>query len=33
MSRKFSSLGICADMDQRTIEKTQPTFNLLNEDA
>jgi hypothetical protein len=30
---KFFGLGISADMDQRTIRKTQPTFDLLNEDA
>ncbi len=30
---KFFGLGINADMDQKTIGKTQPTLNLLNEDA
>jgi hypothetical protein len=26
----FFGFGISVDMDQRTIEKTQPTFDLLN---
>jgi hypothetical protein len=30
---KFFGLGINADMDQKTIGKTQPTLNLLNKDA
>ncbi len=30
---KVFGLGINADMDQRTIEKIQPTLDLLNEDA
>jgi hypothetical protein len=30
---KFFGLDINADMDQKAIEKIQPTFNLLNEDA
>jgi hypothetical protein len=29
----FFGLGINADMDQRTIGKTQPTLDLLNEDV
>jgi hypothetical protein len=29
----FFGLGISADMDHRTIGKTQSTFDLLNEDA
>jgi hypothetical protein len=29
----FFGLGINAGMDQRTIEKVQPTLNLLNEIA
>jgi hypothetical protein len=30
---KVFGLGISVDMDQRTIRKTQPTLDLLNEDA
>jgi hypothetical protein len=30
---KVFGLGISADMDQRIIKKTQPTFDLLNKDA
>jgi hypothetical protein len=30
---KVFGLSINADMDQRTIKKIQPTFDLLNEDA
>ncbi len=30
---KFFGLGIKVDMDQKTIKKTQPTLDLLNEDA
>jgi hypothetical protein len=33
MSWKFFGLGISADMDQKIIEKIQPTFDLLNEGA
>jgi hypothetical protein len=29
----FFGLGINVDMDQRTIRKTQPTLDLLNENA
>jgi len=29
----FFGLGINADMDQRIIEKIQPTLDLLNEDV
>jgi len=29
----FFGIGINAGMDQRIIEKTQPTFDVLNEDA
>jgi hypothetical protein len=30
---KLFGLSISVDIDQRTIKKTQPTLNLLNEDA
>jgi hypothetical protein len=30
---EFFGLDINADMDQKIIDKTQPTFNLLNKDA
>ncbi len=29
----FFGFGISVDMDQRTIEKTQPTLDLLNKDV
>jgi hypothetical protein len=30
---KYFGLGIIANMDQKTIKKIQPTFDLLNKDV